>query len=140
MPIPFPPLIQWHSAYSVGIDSIDSQHKLLVSMIRLLQEAMQESNARSVATPLFQAMHEYTKVHFAYEEQLLEEHGYAELASHKALHAAFLAKLQEFEQKHAAGALVTGAPLMQFLRTWLIDHICSSDKAYAGLLKEKGVV
>jgi hemerythrin len=28
---------------------------------------------------------------------------------------------------------------MQFLRTWLLDHIGEHDRAYAGFLRDKGV-
>ena len=35
--------------------------------------------------------------------------------------------------------LMAGAPVMQFLRTWLLDHIGQHDRSYAAFLKEKGV-
>ena len=80
MPRPLPGLIEWDARYSVGIESIDSQHRLLVSMIRHLQEAMLDSRTGEVVAPLFNAMRQYTKFHFEYEEQLLKEHEYPELS------------------------------------------------------------
>ena len=132
-------LIEWDEGYSVDIPSIDSQHRLLVSMIRHLQEAMLEGRVKGVVAPLFQAMNQYTKFHFEYEEQLFAEHGYPDVEGHREQHAALIAKLQNLEEKYSNATLSAGTPLMQFLRSWLVDHICAHDKQYSGFLKEKGV-
>jgi len=55
---PFPGLIEWKPAYSIGIAPIDSQHQLLVSIIRNLQEAMLEGRAKEVVITLLGAMNQ----------------------------------------------------------------------------------
>jgi hemerythrin-like metal-binding protein len=135
----FPGLIEWSSAYSVSIASIDKQHQVIVSMIRELQEAMLEGRASEVVSSLFQAMNKYTKFHFEYEEQLLKMHAYPNLNSHQGQHASLIAQLHELEDKYAGGELSAGAPLMHFLRRWLLDHIRVHDKEYASFLRKKGV-
>ena len=137
MPSAFPGLIEWNSNYSVDVPSIDNQHQQLVAIIRRLQEAMLDNGTRKVLAPLFSDMRQYAKYHFAFEEQLLKEHGYPNLELHRSQHVALAAKLQELEEKYTAGGLKAGAPLMQFLRSWLLDHICANDKDYATFLKEK---
>jgi len=132
-------LIEWDDTYSVGVPSIDGQHRLLVSMIRHLQEAMLEGRVKAIVTPLFNAIGQYTQFHFEYEERLFAEHGYPEAEGHRAQHAALIQKLRELESKYDSGAVSAGTPLMQFLRSWLLDHICDHDKRYAPFLKEKGV-
>ena len=139
MSVTFPSLIQWNSAYSVDIATIDSQHKMLVSMIRQLQEGMMTGRAKEYVAPLIGIMTDYTNYHFTYEEKLLEQHGYANLAAHRQEHAGLITQLQEIKEKYASGRLQAGAPLLHFLRNWLLDHICLHDMAYAGFLKEKGV-
>lgn len=135
----FPGLIEWKPAYEFDIAPIDSQHRLLVSIIRHLQEAMLEGRTRDVVVPLFDALNRYTAYHFKYEEQLLKDNGYADLAAHQQQHADLIATLQELKNKYTDGSLCAGAPLMQFLRTWLLDHIGTQDKEYAAFLKGKGV-
>lgn len=139
MALPLRGLIEWSDDYCISIPSIDGQHRLLVSMIRHLQEAMLEGRVKAVVTPLFQAMNRYTEFHFEYEEQLFAEHAYAGQKAHGEQHAALVRKLWELEEKYSAGTLSAGAPLMQFLRSWLVDHICIHDRQYSGFLKEKGV-
>jgi hemerythrin-like metal-binding protein len=135
----FRDLIKWNPSLSVGIESIDSQHQLLVTMIRHLQQAMLEGRAREVVSPLFVALNQYTQFHFQYEEQLLRDHQYTKVTSHCEIHKGLITQLHELEAKYASGKLTAGAPLMQFLRTWLMDHISAHDQAYASFLKEKGV-
>jgi len=129
-------LIEWKPEYSVEIDSIDKQHQALVSIIGHLQEAMLEGKTKQVVSPLFAAMNQYTKYHFDYEERLLEENGYPGLESHRAEHARLIERLKELENKYLQGSLHAGAPLMQFLRTWLFDHICVHDRQYGAYLKQ----
>jgi hemerythrin-like metal-binding protein len=136
---PIPKLIEWKPVYTVNIHSIDSQHRLLVSIIGHLQEAMLEGKTKQIVAPLFGAMNRYTEYHFEFEEQLLESNGYPGLESHRAVHAKLVEQLKDLEIKYLNGTLQAGAPLMHFLRTWLLDHICVHDKEYGAFLREKGV-
>jgi hemerythrin-like metal-binding protein len=132
-------VIEWRPEYSVSIDSIDKQHRSLVAIIGHLQTAMLEGRTKQVVAPLFTAMNQYTKFHFEYEEQLMEKNGFESLDSHRREHARLIEQLQQLETKYMNGTLNAGAPLMQFLRTWLLDHICGHDKGYSAFLREKGV-
>ncbi len=138
-PPAIPGLIEWNSAFSLNIESIDSQHRMLVSIIGHLQEAMLAGRTREIVRPLFEAMHRYTKFHFDYEEKLLKENGYPGLESHRNQHAQLIASLQQLEDKYVAGSLHAGSPLMVFLRNWLFGHIGEHDKEFAAFLREKGV-
>jgi len=139
MTTPLRDVIQWKPEYSVQIPSIDNQHRSLVAIIGHLQMAMLEGRTKQIIEPLFKAMNQYTKFHFGYEEQLMAENGYPDLASHRREHAQLVEQLERLEIKYAHGALQAGAPLMQFLRTWLLEHICEHDKEYSPYLREKGV-
>lgn len=130
--------IEWKPEYSVGVESIDKQHQLLVSMIAHLNEAMLEGRTRQIAEPLFGALHRYAQFHFEFEEQLMEKTEYPDLQSHRESHAALLEELKRLDVKYAQGSLNAGAPLMHFLRHWLIDHICGKDKEYGPHLREHG--
>lgn len=132
-------LIQWKPEYSVSIESIDNQHRSLVAIIGHLQTAMLEGRTNQIIAPLFNAMNQYTKFHFEYEEQLMAENGYPGLSAHREEHALLVEQLKDLEMKYVNGSLHAGAPLMQFLRNWLLEHICAHDKGYSAFLREKGV-
>ncbi|HEX5230257.1 MAG TPA: bacteriohemerythrin [Bryobacteraceae bacterium] len=132
-------VVEWKQEYSVHIPSIDKQHRSLVAIIGHLQTAMLEGRTKQIIAPLFQSMNQYTKFHFEYEEQLLEQNGFPDLAAHRQEHARLVQQLKLLEAKYLNGSLNAGAPLMQFLRNWLLDHICAHDKGYSEYLREKGV-
>jgi hemerythrin len=133
-------LIEWKPEYSVAVESIDKQHQALVALIAHLQQAMLEGRTKQVVGPLFASMNRYTKYHFAYEEKLLAENGYPGLEIHREEHARLIAELHELENKYLQGSLAAGAPLMKFLRSWLVDHICLHDKEYGVFLSARDVL
>ncbi len=77
------PLIQWSDNLSVGIASIDEQHKKLLNMINVLSDALANGQANEVLVQIFDGLAVYTVKHFAYEEELFSKYGYEESEAHK---------------------------------------------------------
>lgn len=132
-------LIEWSEALSVGIQSIDEQHQKLVALINELHAAMLERKAKTVMAHIFDELIEYTKFHFALEEQLFAEHGYPEEHSHVDGHHRLTQKVIELRQEFDEGNTGVVLEVMRFLRDWLGDHIVGTDKRYAPFLIAKGV-
>jgi hemerythrin-like metal-binding protein len=132
-------VIAWSEDFSVGIPSIDDQHKVLVSLIARLQQAMAEGRVREELAGLIEKLVTYTQHHFAWEEQLLEAHAFEELSPHRDEHARLTAQVLEFQEKVASGRLALGTPVYQFLTHWLADHIVGTDKRYGIFLAQRGV-
>ncbi|MEA1890408.1 MAG: hemerythrin domain-containing protein, partial [Pseudomonadota bacterium] len=63
----------WKEEYSVGIDSIDQQHKKLLSLINQLQTAVDYSTGKEFEREALDELVTYTKDHFSYEEGLMEK-------------------------------------------------------------------
>lgn len=132
-------LMTWTNELSVGIDSIDEQHKKILSMINALNDAMETGNQADVMIKIFNGLAVYTQKHFAYEEDLFAKHGYAESAAHKSEHEALINQVTELKKKLDAGEARVGVELMQFLKKWLTNHIQKTDKKYTPFLTAKGV-
>ncbi|TQV85357.1 bacteriohemerythrin [Aliikangiella coralliicola] len=133
-------LIQWSHQYSIGIPSIDAQHKNLVEMINRLNIAMAQGETASVVANILAGLTEYTRVHFAFEESLFEQYGYPETKEHIQKHSRLIARVEQFKidfEQDASGAI--SLEIMQFLTHWLTGHIQKSDRAYANFLIDKGV-
>jgi hemerythrin len=128
-------LFAWRPEYSVHIDSIDRQHQALVTMIRELQEAMEEGRGRAFQRTLIKRLVAYTDVHFRFEEDLMSEHGYESLAEHVEQHRLLTSQVMDLQKKIRDGGVVSNASLMLFLRNWLTDHIMQHDQKYARVLK-----
>lgn len=132
-------LMAWSDDLSVGIVSIDDQHKKILSMINALNEAMETGNQDDVMLKVFSGLAVYTQKHFAYEEELFAKHGYVESALHKTEHEALLKQVTDLKKKLDAGEARVGVELMQFLKKWLTNHIQKTDKKYTSFLTAKGV-
>ncbi len=132
-------LIQWSDELSVGIDSIDDQHKKLVNMINALHEAMREGQGDAVMGRIFDGLALYVQKHFGYEEELFASHGYPESDAHKREHEALISQVSELKKQFDYGQTVLTMDLMQFLKGWLNDHIKGTDKRYTEFLSSRGV-
>ncbi|WP_235893931.1 bacteriohemerythrin [Oceanidesulfovibrio indonesiensis] len=133
------PLITWSSDLSVGIDSIDDQHKVLVDLINELNEAMKQRKADSVILDILDRLKGYVVEHFAHEEKLFAKHGYPEARSHKDVHQKFVDKVLDFEKQLKSGSVTLSMEVMKFLKDWLTGHIMGTDKKYSPFLRQKGV-
>ena len=134
------PLIEWTAELSVGIDSIDEQHKKLVNMINALNDAMLTNSSHELLGKIFTGLAAYTQKHFAYEENMFAEYGYADSEEHKRQHNELIAQVIELKEKFIANPQRTmSADLMLFLKRWLTNHIMRTDKEYSEFLISKGV-
>lgn len=130
----------WTDDLSVGIDSIDDQHKVLFSLIDKLQDAMSRGESRSVLGEVFQGLIDYTAQHFRHEEELFALHHYSGAVAHQAKHADFVKKMQDlYTQFHENTNFMIGVDVMKFLTDWLVTHIQGTDRQYAPFMLEKGV-
>jgi hemerythrin len=132
-------LFVWDSKYSVNIREIDQQHQKLFALFNQLYEAMQEGHGNDVVGKVLTGVLDYTAYHFAFEEKLFRQYGYADEAAHRAEHAKLTEQAKTLVQKlHAGQAHVTMATL-KFLCDWLNNHILGSDKKFAPFLIGKGL-
>lgn len=131
--------IEWSDDYSVGIDSIDQQHKKLVNLINQFQTALDYPTGETFEREAMDELVDYTKTHFTYEEGLMEQNGYPDFEPHKAQHKKMIDEvnkvLTEFEHDHDKAM----EHALKYLRNWLINHINGTDKEYSSFLIDKGV-
>ncbi len=131
--------LEWKDDYSVGIDSIDQQHKKLINLINQLQTAIDYSTSREFEQEALDELVDYTKTHFTYEEGLLRDNGYPGYEDHKVQHEKMFKKVEEVlsEYQHDQDSAMSNA--VEFLKVWLIKHINGTDKEYSSYLIERGV-
>jgi hemerythrin len=134
------PLIEWTAKLSVGIDSIDEQHKKLVNMINALNDATLTNSSDELLGKIFTGLAAYTQKHFIYEENMFAEYGYPDSEEHKRQHNELIAQVVELKEKFIENPQGTmSADLMLFLKRWITNHIMRTDKEYAEFLISKGV-
>lgn len=131
--------IEWTDELSVGIGTVDGQHKVLIGYINELEEAIAGGTAREVVGLILNGLSSYTRAHFMYEEMLFDLHGYPETEGHKAAHGKLFDRVGEYRDRFTGGEGDIGPELLEFLKAWLNKHILKEDMAYSGYLLGKGV-
>lgn len=131
--------LEWKEEYSVGIESIDRDHKKLISLINQLQTAVDYSTGEEFEREALDAALGYTKHHFSLEEKLMSENGYPDYEAHKAEHQKMIDKVNDLMTNYSNNPHDTLHDAQVFLKEWLIHHINGTDQKYSGFLQEKGV-
>ncbi len=133
-------LIQWTDKLSVGVESLDNDHKRLIDLINKLAETTQAGEDRAVVGDVLTELVDYTHYHFAREEKIQEAGGYPDLERHKDIHADLTEQVEEvkadFEASDATGV---GRDVLLFLSDWLRKHIMGEDMKYVAYVKDVNI-
>jgi len=127
-------LLNWKSEYSVGIDSMDDEHR---QMFRLINEIHEEMRGRRDTESMEQFLgdiHTAIAMHFALEERVMREAAYEEYEAHKEDHEELLDQIRDmmdtFDEDCDAGI----RHLSECLSDWFLAHFGSFDARLHGKL------
>lgn len=123
-------LVTWSDEFTLGMQEIDEQHRVLIELINRVWVAVVKRVDRAEALPILEELEKYTITHFTAEEVFMREIAYADFREHKIEHDTFVSRIAAEKAKIAAGQPVA-LELVHFLKDWLINHILVADKAYA---------
>ncbi|NLT96320.1 MAG: hemerythrin family protein [Clostridia bacterium] len=129
--------VEWTPNLSVGVESIDDQHKIWFQKANELFEAGRERKAKDYISKMLDFLDEYTKQHFSDEEAYMEKIGYPGIDAQKKAHASFineLAKLKSDYEKSGSNILVI-LNANKMVINWLTNHIKTMDKAIGDYVK-----
>lgn len=123
--------------YYTGIESIDQEHARLFELAQETQDLLDNDLLQDKADSLLHLISElinYTRTHFSHEEEYQKSIGYANLKQHAAQHRAFEARLMAFDldsiENDYEEQNKTVESLLNFLVTWLVNHILEVDMKY----------
>lgn len=125
---------EWQDSLSVGVPSIDRQHKVLIGLINDLHIAIDTDKGADVAKFILGKLINYAKAHFIYEESLFKGQNYIATEEHLASHRRIEAQLDELNEKSKDSNYNLPEELMEFLKNWLNNHILKEDMGYSELL------
>jgi hemerythrin len=130
------PVITWTPAMSVGIETLDTDHKMLVGLINQLDDAIAKGEAEPIIASVINGLVDYTEYHFGREEAMMRACGYAGLDSHIVTHHHIIEALQHLRDAYAGG-FRDGIEhrLLDFMRNWITKHILGEDMKYAPAMK-----
>lgn len=131
-------LFEWQPNYSVKIGIIDKHHQRMFELVNELHHAMCLQKGRDLLTATLDELIDYTRVHFASEEVLMEAFAYPETLLHTIEHDRLTRTVLEFQEQFASGQVCLTVHLMEFLKVWIASHILGSDQKYVDFFAERG--
>lgn len=121
----------WNEGYSVGDAVLDSDHRILISVMGQLHEAVDTGQSRDVVGSVLNVLADYAEHHFRREEDMLAAAGFPELDDHRAQHGRMMATMRAMRERYQAGdSGILGEEVLALINKWLTDHIMVSDKSY----------
>ena len=132
-------LMPWTSQLATGVKFVDEQHRKLVDMINNLYKAMQTGQGKAVVEKLLDDLANYTVYHFDAEEKVFHKTHYPETTAHIKIHEDLKSKVTSFINKYKSGSENISMDLMNFLKDWLENHICKTDKRYVKTFLDAGI-
>lgn len=129
--------IEWNVNFYTGLPDVDQQHNKLVGLANRLSETP-EYEVESLEQA-FRELHAYIVEHFTLEEQLMEEAGVDgdHFTYHKNAHQLFVAKISDLWDERNEDAGQTLADMLDFLKTWIMQHILLTDRRMAHEIHNK---
>ena len=126
--------LEWQDSYSVGVDELDDQHMVLIDMINYLHNIESEGGD---LTEVMKSLSWYVRDHFALEEKLMREAGYADIDEHIAGHRKFQEWFNSVQADMQAGKTdpkFLAKSIGEHLVDWLKNHITKDDMDYKGII------
>jgi diguanylate cyclase (GGDEF)-like protein/hemerythrin-like metal-binding protein len=131
---------KWDEGLSVGVDEIDNDHKMLLSIIAELSDAIEENHESDVIKDVFVKLESYVQLHFKREEALMRQCGYRELEAHISSHKQFVNKIPELRSELLnADTVEVARDVYLFLVDWLLNHIVVDDMEYFQDVYDQGL-
>jgi hemerythrin len=120
-------LLTWSEELNVGLDFMDADHEVFVTMINSFAEA------EDAALPeLFDALYAHTEEHFAREEELMDRIGFFATDCHKGEHGRVLNEMRRFRGHLDKGNIAfVRAYVTDQVPQWFILHRNTMDSATA---------
>lgn len=132
----------WTQEYSVGIESIDEQHRHFFDIANKILGIMEAKSLLEKA--IFEVLEElgdYAFYHLETEENYFDKFNYGGASEHIAVHNEYRGKVQDMMDRIRQGGDIKKIAKEAALYSgeWLFKHILAMDKKYTKFFQEKGV-
>ncbi|NLK99917.1 MAG: hemerythrin family protein [Clostridiales bacterium] len=121
--------------YYTGISFVDEEHKKLFEIANTVYDLLTDEFIPDKYDYIMEVVNElksYAKYHFDHEEEYMSSIKYRKFLSHKVAHDGFIEEIEKYDaeiiDENQKESLLE---LLEFLTTWLVEHILKQDKQFA---------
>jgi len=127
-------LLTWKPEYSVGIDSMDDEHREMIDMINGVYARIHDSSDTAEIEICLEEIFSTISAHFALEERIMRESAYEEFADHKEDHEDLLDEIRDLMDRFVADPASGTKVLEERLSDWFGRHFATFDARLHGKL------
>jgi hemerythrin-like metal-binding protein len=127
---------EWERQYTLGIEAIDTQHKMIMEKFNELQEAINKRKEQEMISQLIVALIEYSKLHFRDEEDLFAKNKYPKAGAQKIAHLNFTKEAEDFYRAYVRDPMLNPLPIIAFLKDWIENHMLTLDMEYKEFIEK----
>ncbi|MDZ4731027.1 MAG: hemerythrin family protein [Xanthomonadales bacterium] len=127
-------LVQWKSSFSLGIPSVDLEHREMIGLINEAYQRLEGREEPAAIEAMLGEIHAGIAAHFALEERLMRESGYGEYSAHKDDHERLLDQIMGLMDDYANDPQAGREQLQLGLSDWFSVHFASFDARLHGVL------
>ena len=130
----------WKEEYSVGINAINTQHKIIIELMNDLFESVRDDREDLIIEEVLQELIKYSKYHFGLEKTIFEKYNYPKLDDHLKEHRYFIEKIELFMNELSTNKQVVPIETLDYLKNWFQNHMMKTDVDYSKYFKEMDVI
>lgn len=114
-----------------GFAEIDRQHAQLLACLTELKAFVGGKYEFAAVFTAVQTLIDYTKQHFAYEEDFLAKCAYPDLDQHIAEHQTLIDNVRHQWNQIELGDTDIAEDVVETIESWIVDHINVEDSEFA---------
>ncbi len=125
-------LLTWKSEYSVGVESVDYEHREMIGIINELHKELAGRKDEESIEQFLGDIHMTISAHFALEERVMQQSAYNEYEAHKEDHEELLDQIRDLMDTYASDPDQGLKLLRERLSDWFSIHFSTFDARLHG--------
>ena len=128
---------EWSTQFSVGNETIDSEHRNLLKMINDVESAIRAGNSSTLPQSL-KLLEDCVAAHFADEEKIAQAIGFdftQNKLEHQYVQSELRHMVEDLVAKNGAWSESVAAHYSFFLSEWMVEHILQEDMLMKSVLQ-----
>jgi len=131
-------LIEWQDSFAIGIESVDHEHRELISSINNLDQRLSDEAPRVEIEIVLGEIESAIGAHFALEEKAMRDLGYDQYEEHKADHEYLLDDIRDIADAYGEGVYAEMSNVLSdHMKIWFSDHFRLMDARLHNFMEKR---